>query len=189
MAGTMVDLGNNKWELRVSLGYDMNGKQIRKTKRITARSKQAADKELAKFYVEATNKPVIAGAKISFGEFTVLWEQRHNSKLSNTTKFRNTELLTTRILPAFQRKQLDKISTNDIMNFIETLRQVGMRKDDKENKTLSDGTVQMHYKILRSMFNKAVQWQYISQNPCSLVPKDNVPRANYRRLPIWQEND
>lgn len=189
MAGTIVDLGNSKWELRVSLGYDMNGKQIRKTKRITARSKQAADKELAKFYVEVTNKPVISGQKINFGEFSKLWEQRHNSKLSNTTKFRNTELLTSRLLPAFYKKQLDKISDNDILRFIEELKKVGMRKDGKDDKALSDGSIQMYYKLLRSMFNKAIQWNYLSQNPCSLIAKDDVPRTNYRRFPIWQEND
>ncbi len=189
MAGAIVDLGNNKWELRVSLGYDMNGKQIRKTKRITARSEKAADKELAKFYVEVTNKPVISGKKINFGEFTDIWEQRHNNKLSNTTTFRNSELLSSRILPAFYKKQLDKISANDIVHFIDTLRQVGMRKDGKEDETLSDSSVQMHYKLLRSMFNKAVQWNYISQNPCSLIAKDDIPRSNYRRFPIWQENE
>jgi len=154
MAGAIVDLGNNKWELRVSLGYDMDGKQIRKTKRITARSEKAADKELAKFYVEVTNKPVISGKKINFGEFTILWEQRHNSKLSNTTTYRNSELLNSRILPAFYKKLLDKISANDIVLFIDTLRQSGMRKDGKEDETLSDSSVQMHYKLLRSMFNK-----------------------------------
>jgi len=69
------------------------------------------------------------------------------------------------------------------------LRQAGMRKDGKGNSTLSDGSVQMHYKILRSMFNKAVQWNYLSQNPCSLIPKDDIPKSNYRRFPIWQEND
>ena len=189
MAGAIVDLGNNKWELRVSLGYDMNGKQMRKTRRITARSRQAADKELAKFYVEVTNKPVTTGKKISFSEFSIVWENRHNSKLSNTTQFRNTELLNLRILPAFYKKQLDRISANDIIRFIDTLRQAGMRKDGQEEKLLSDGSIQMHYKLLRSMFNKAVQWHYISQNPCSLIPKDSIPRANYRRLPIWQEND
>ena len=110
MAGTIVDLGNNKWELRVSLGYDMNGKQIRKTKRITARSEKAADKELAKFYVEVTNKPVISGQKINFGEFVILWAERYGNKLSNTTVSRNKILLDSRILPAFYKKQLDKIS-------------------------------------------------------------------------------
>ncbi len=64
-----------------------------------------------------------------------------------------------------------------------------MRKDGKENGTLSDSSVQMHYKLLRSMFNKAVQWNYISQNPCSLISKDDIPRSNYRRFPIWQENE
>jgi len=47
----------------------------------------------------------------------------------------------------------------------------------------------MHYKLLRSILNKAVQWKYLSYSPCSLIMKEDIPKANYRRLPIWQEND
>lgn len=189
MAGSIVDLGNNKWELRVSLGYDMNGKQIRKTKRITARSRQAADKELAKFYVQITNQPMIAGTKITFGEFVSLWTERYGNKLSSSTVTRNQALLETRILPVFSRKQLGKISDTDILRFIEDLRKVGMRLDGKEDRPLSDGSVQMHYKLLRSILNKAVQWKYLSHSPCSLIAKEDIPKPNYRRLPIWQEED
>lgn len=189
MAGTIVDLGDNKWELRVSLGYDMNGKQIRKTRRITARSRKAADKELAKFYVEVTNKPIISGAKINFGEFVKVWFERYGSKLSNSTITRNQTLLETRILPAFYKKQIDKISDTDILRFIDDLREVGIRMDGKDELPLSDGSVQMHYKLLRSILNKAVQWKYLAQSPCSLIAKEDIPKPNYRRLPIWQEND
>lgn len=189
MAGTMVDLGNNKWELRVSLGYDMNGKQIRKTRRINAPSRQAADKALSKFYVEVTNKPIVSGNKITFGDFADLWYERYGKSLSNSTAVRNAMLLEGRILPVFYKKQLDKISETDILRFIDNLRKPGMRLDGKENATLSDGSVQMHYKLLRSMLNKAVQWKYLSQNPCGLIAKEDIPKPNYRRLPIWQEND
>lgn len=189
MAGTVIDLGNNKWELRVSLGYDMNGRQIRRTKRINARSKQAASKELAKFYVEAANKPVITGSKMIFEDFIKLWSERHASKLNNSTRNRNKDLLETRILPAFRRKQLDKISDTDILRFVEELRKVGMRLDGKDDIPLSDASVIMHYKLLRSILNKAVQWKYLSQNPCQLITKEHLPKVSYRRLPIWQEAD
>ena len=189
MAGTVVNLGNNKWELRVSLGYDTKGKQIRRTKNISARSKAAAQKELAKFYVQVTNKPVITGGKITFGHFVELWAERYASKLSHSTFNRNRELLETRILPAFYKKHLDKITDTDILRFIENLRKVGMRLDGKDDMALSDASVKMHYKLLRSILNKAVQWKYLSQNPCSLIAKEDIPKAQYRRLPIWQEED
>ncbi|WIW69892.1 site-specific integrase [Anaerosinus gibii] len=189
MPGSLVDLGNNKWELRVSLGYNINGKQIRKTKRIISKSKKAAEKELAKFYVEVTKNPVIKGDKISFGEFIEIWQQRHNQKLSNKTSYRNSELLKNRILPAFYSKQLEKITDMDIVKFIEELKKPHMRQDKRNLNTLSDGSIQMHYKLIRSILNKAVQWRYLVENPCRLIAKDDIPKANYRRLPIWQEND
>jgi integrase len=189
MAGSKRFLGDNKWKLCISLGYDNNGSQIRKYKTISARSEKAADKELAKFYVEVTNKPVITGDRIRFGEFIELWRQRYSNKLSNTTINRNEMLLELRILPAFYNKQLCKITEIDILRFIDELRLPGMRKDSNDTKLLSDGSVQMHYKFLHSIFNKAVQWGYISQNPCDRIPRDEIPKANYRTLPIWQQPD
>ncbi|GBG56597.1 site-specific integrase [Sporomusaceae bacterium FL31] len=177
MAGAIVDLGNNKWELRVSLGYDLNNKQIRKTKRITAKSRQAADKELAKFYVDVTNKPIAIASKVTFGEFIQIWEERYAKKLSNTTFYRNKAILDNRILPAFHQKILDKITATDVLRFIDSLRQVGMRMDGKETAALSDATVKMHYKLIRSIFNKAVQWQYASVNPCDTIAKEDLPKA------------
>ena len=39
MRGSVVNRGKGIWELRISMGYDANGKQIRKTKRVRATSK------------------------------------------------------------------------------------------------------------------------------------------------------
>ena len=39
MAGSLVSKGNNKWELRISNGYDENKKQRRVTKIIYAKTK------------------------------------------------------------------------------------------------------------------------------------------------------
>ena len=49
MRGSVVNRGKGVWELRISMGYDAKGKQIRKTKRVRATSKRAAEKELEKF--------------------------------------------------------------------------------------------------------------------------------------------
>ena len=38
MAGSVIKKPNNKWELRVSLGYDENNKQRRKTKTVYAKT-------------------------------------------------------------------------------------------------------------------------------------------------------
>ena len=64
-----------------------------------------------------------------------------------------------------------------------------MRMDGKNDIALSSASVKMHYKLIRSILNKAVQWKYLSQNPCDLIANEDIPKVKYRRLPIWQEND
>ena len=51
MAGSVIKKPNNKWELRVSLGYDENNKQRRKTKTVYAKTKKEAEKMLAEFFL------------------------------------------------------------------------------------------------------------------------------------------
>ena len=46
MPGSVVDRGNNRWELRVSTGYDENKKQRRVTKTVYARTKKEAKKQV-----------------------------------------------------------------------------------------------------------------------------------------------
>lgn len=49
MLATVINRGNGHWELRVYIGQDKDGNKIRKSKRIVAKSKRAAMKELDKF--------------------------------------------------------------------------------------------------------------------------------------------
>ena len=94
MAGSVINRGNGHWELRIPMGYDANGKQIRQTKRIKASSKRAAQKELDRFYWSVMQNPKEKpDVKMTFGEFAVIWEERHNNRLALTTKMIQKSLL------------------------------------------------------------------------------------------------
>ena len=191
MAGTVINRGNNKWELRVSMGYDENGKQIRKTKRITATSMRAARKALDEFYWELMSAPRgDNGKQITFGEFVKIWKEKHNTKKSITTQDTHNRLLNYRILDAFQGYKLDSITGEQILQFIERLRQPNMnlRSKDKE-KRLSATAVHKHFKLINHLFNKAVEWKFIAKNPCDDIPRDEWPKPKYHHYPIWEEDD
>lgn len=190
MAGSIIDRGNNSWELRISSGY-INGKQKRFTRRITASSKRAAQRELDKFYLEVTRSPKIEeGEKIIFGKFAEIWEDRHNSKLSLTTSAANSDLLKNRLLPAFYGVQLKKISPDLILEFIDKIKQPNMNlRSNKNGGVLSATSIYKHFKLINLMLNKAVEWKYLAQNPCELIPKGERPKPDYHRLPIWNEKN
>ncbi len=191
MAGTVINRGNNKWELRISLGYDAQGKQIRKSKRVTATSMRAAKKALDEFYLETMAAPQEnVDKQMTFGDFVEWWEVRHNSRKSLTTQETYRRLLNFRILPVFQKCELASITAVQIMRFIDGLRRNKVNARAKEGDgRLSETAIHKHYKLINHLFNKAVDWKLLEKNPCDDIPKDERPKPNYHHYPIWEEED
>ena len=82
------------------------------------------------------------------------------------------EILETRIVPALGYARLDQIKPFHIVEYENSLRQDGARKDGKPG-GLSDKTIQQHHFILSSVFRTAVEWEILKENP--------VSRLNHRR--------
>lgn len=188
MAGSIIKKPNNKWELRVSVGYDENNKQKRVTKVVYAKTKKEAEKLLAEFYLEIKST-IVVDHEISFEEFTKLLKIRHYNKLSPITVNRYNQLLDNRLIPAFGKMKLKKITANDIILFLHTLRNSGMRLDNRYDKPLSDTSISHHYKLLLLIFNKALDWKYIYKNPCKDIPKDQIIHPQYEHYPIWDKEN
>lgn len=188
MAGSLIKKDNNKWELRVSLGYGPDGKQRRKTKNIYAKSKKEAERQLAAFYLEMTGKLVI-DKEITFSEFVEYWKKRHGKQLSLITQERYQQMLADRILPAFGQEKLNKITSDDILRFMLQLENSNVRLDNRPAEKLASVTVRKHFKLLHLIFNKAFQWKYLTKNPCQEVPKDMLAKPESNHYPIWNRED
>lgn len=187
---SVINRGKNRWELRVYIGQDESGKKIRKTKRIHATSKRAAEKELDKFKFELQQQAdTIYADKITFGDFAKIWDTNHNSRLALSTRESQRGMLHNRIMDEFKGKRLKSITEDDVRAFIRKLRATGMNQNPnaKEGK-LSETTVYKHFKLLRHMFSKAVEWNFLLENPCNTIPTNEVPKPNYQHYPILQEH-
>jgi len=181
---SMVYRGNNYWELRISKGYK-DGKQVRITKRIKASSQRAAKKELERFCHENDfDSKNAVNDKIKFGDFAKIWDERHNSELSLLTRTHHHRLLQ-RINDNFKGRLLSKISAYDILDFILELRKTQTSK----NELLSDTSVHKYFKLLNHLFAKAVEWGFLTENPCTKIPKDKWPKPKYHHHPIWNEQN
>lgn len=93
---SLVSKGKNKWELRISAGYDKDGKQIRFTKTVYCETKKQAKHLLAEFEIEKGGKRLI-DHNIKFKDFVEYWLIRHCKKLSVTTVARHKQLLNSRL--------------------------------------------------------------------------------------------
>ena len=188
MAGSILKKANNKWELRVSLGYDENKKQKRVTKLVYAKTKKEAEKLMAEFFLEVKGTLVV-DHEIIFHEFIKYFKLRHFKKLSPITIHRYNQLLDDRIMPAFGNLKLSKIKSEDIIRFIDALKEEGARLDNRNKRTLSDTSINHHYKLISTIFNKAYEWKYIYKNPCKEIPKDQIIKADYTHYPIWNKEE
>ncbi len=184
MAGSMVSKGNNKWELRVSNGYDEQHKQRRFTKTIYATTKKKASIELAAFVLEVTGK-LNVDKPVTFKEFVDYWKQKHSCRVGTITMVNYEQMLNDRLLPAFGFKRMDKITDADILRFMQSLSSANMRLDSKNEKKLSSVTIMKHFKLLNLIFNKACAWKYLAKNPCDAVSRDLLIKAESTHYPIW----
>ena len=187
MKGSVINRGKGVWELRLSMGYDANGKQLRKTKRVKATSKRAAEKKLEEFVwaVEREVQADEAHKNITFQEYARIWEARHNDKMALTTRMSQHSVLHDRMMDTFAGIPLAKITAGIVMTFVETLR----KSKTRQGTILSDTMVHKNFKLLNHMLAKAVEWKILSKNPCDDIPREDRPKPKYHHYPIWQEAD
>lgn len=179
MAGSIEKRGKDKYRLTVSIGSGENRKRYRRT--VECKTKTQAEKELAKFVAEIEGDNFIEPSKVTFEAFTQKWLENYvRPNLAPKTVYEYERLLDLRILPTFKDMQLNKIKPIHIMEFYKLLQRGDMRRDGQKGK-ISNSTIMHYHRLLRKMFNDAIKWQLITDNPVNRIdpPKPKKPRTDY----------
>lgn len=179
MAGNIIDMGNGKYRLRVSNGFNLDGKRKYYNKTVICSSMREAEKELAKFVTSIDGGCTYSAGKTTLNEFSKQWLETYvKPNLSPTTYQSYNEKLNMHILPYLGSKRLDKIKPLDLDNLYNfLLTKPTNRKDEFGNfKTLSSASVHRVHEILSSIFNNALRWDLVPYNPCT-----KVIQPKYRR--------
>lgn len=178
--------GKNSYLLVVEAGYDAKGKRIRRYKTVRCKTLREAEKELAKFVVEVEAGTYIAPEKMRFADFVEEWHKKHGIKHLSPKTLETYDLhLKNRILPAFGHMRLDEIKPIHIVSFLDELEKGSSRKDGKEG-SLSPSTILYHYRILRDIFARAVEWKLIKSNPVEGVKR---PKATNKKADVYDEQE
>lgn len=186
MPGSKKLMPNGKWKLEVCSGFRADGKQNRMSKTVGPCSAKQAEKLLQELYLEFSRKPPRNASSITFEAFTNIWMERHERKQSPNTQAGTVGVVRARLLPYFGKMKLGRIKGSTVMAYIEDLEENGLRLDGRPGK-VSAGTVHDIFKVLRSILNKAVEWNYIASNPCNEIPKDSRPKAKYKVKAIYED--
>lgn len=179
--------GVNSYQIIVSCGYDSNGKKITKTKTVTLdliseKKKEAELNRLATlFEEEVRNGTYYEPTHYRLDEFIDKWLDEHGKNLEIKTLYRYQGLLNGRVKKAMGYLKLEQIKPMHLLDFYRNLQEEGIREDRKKG-VLSNKTIQHYHRVLSAIFESAVKWGMIKENPCSRVSPPKIERKEMRCL-------
>lgn len=162
--GYVKNLGNGKYFLRLSLGFDDFGKRIQPSRTIEAKSDRDAEKKLMEFYNDRvkTLTEKRSSNPETLDELYKDWLKNHvEANLRDDTKSYYTGLWEN-YLKEYGKAKIKTFSPKMVNSVLSKL-----EKGSRTRKGV--------YGMLKAMFNKAKKWGYITTNPC-----DNVDTPKYR---------
>lgn len=188
--------GENSWTFTVDIGVNANGSKIREFKTIKVtdptllrapkRLQDYLDTELAHFKVQALSGSYRKPGKLKLSEFLNDWESSFvNVHLEEKTKDNYKFHSKTRITPYFGHMTMDQIKTIHILKFLETLRGPNARLDGKG--PLKSATIVYNYRVLKSIFSKAVEWKVLVEDPMTGVKKPK--EDDIKEMEIYDEKE
>lgn len=152
--------------------YEIDYRRNRKT--IKAKDDKEAEKALAKLIAEVEIGKFRGPSKLTVRQLAKRF-LRDNSDLAEATRESYEVYLDNRILPALGNKKIDKVTPINIYDFMDNLKEDGIRKDGKPG-GLSPATIQKHFHIISSMFSFAVDLGELETNPCDKVRPPRIPK-------------
>ena len=176
---------NNSYLIRVSCGYDAQGKQVVQTmtwkpdEGMTARQ---IEKELNKQAVmfEQNCLQGFQNKAIKFEAFAEEWLEEYAKQNLRNTTYEEALKLRGRIFKAIGHLRMDKLTTRQIQAFVSSLSKEGANLIT--GKALSPKTVRHYLNFISDVFNYGIKMGVVSNNPCRNV---SVPKIEHKEKQIY----
>lgn len=167
---------NGTYEIKVSCGYGVDGKQRNQYKSYKPEpgmTKRQIEKEMQRqaiLFEEDCKRGQITAA-VKFETFAEQWFEEYAKVNLRPTSYARMKQLTKRVYPTIGHKRLDKITARDIQKFITDMLTNGRNLNN--GKPLSRKTAVHHLSFISDVFSYAVRMGMLCDNPCRrvFVPK------------------
>ena len=133
---------------------------------VEAENEEEAESKLALF-VDSIKKGTFINTNYTMTEFAQIWldnRVRPNSDINRVPKYLS--YLNNRILPEIGHIKLKNLTRQQMELFFNKLKNTKTLYKNRDNKTITKGTVEKIKKIINSMLNYAVECNMILKNPC-----------------------
>ena len=174
---TITKRGDN-YRIRVSCGYNSDGKQVVQTKtwkpdsNLTEKQKEKELRRQIVLFEESCSAGQITSA-VKLEPFVKQWFKEYAEvNLKPTTLWRY-ERDSKRVLKSLGHIRIDRIPKRDIQRFISELHDLDL---DGKGKKMALNSIKSHVKFISTVFNYAIKIQMVSNNPCKGVdyPKNQA---------------
>lgn len=188
------------YEIRVSMGCDMNGKKIVKYKTWVP-DKNYTPKQLEKelerqkmLFEEEVKTGNCANSNIKFEPYSKIWIKDYGEQnLAPKTLSRYCEYLK-RINKAIGHIKLKDLQPLHLNAFYRNLAEDGVNlkaKRDENGKIISNGklspkTIVEHHRVISKLLSTAVKWNYINDN---VARRADPPKVPARDIELLDENE
>ena len=169
MAGTKRETGKNRWRLEYMYENE------RYSQYVNASSPSEANRKLALFVAEVEKGNYSRQNSMTFTEFSQMFIDKYaKNNLSDTTVINYGYQLNKYILPELGKYKLSKLKRLHIQDFTNKL---------LNEYNLSSKTIKNYIKLISSILEKAIQWDYLHENVAKYV---TIPK-NYNKPKKEQE--
>lgn len=171
--------------ITVSCGYDITGKQIRKTMTykpesgMTARQIEKEVQRQAVLFEEQCQKGYITSGKTTFQQFATEWFKYKKNELRPKTYARYQSMLP-RINAAIGHMKLEKIQPQHLLAFYDNLREGGIRRDTKYKCNIDISAYLKEYKLTKTALTKQTGIPATSLN--SIIQGNNVSQQTAEKF-------
>lgn len=173
---SIKERSNGTYQITVSMGRDVFGKQILKYASftpeagLTPKKRQKAVEAFAfEFEQKCRNGKVLDGEKTTLKDFIERWRtEKAQQELQPGTLERYDGIIQDFILPSIGHYRLSELKPHTVNSFFVSLTKDGCRHDGKPG-GYAKGTITKVSAVLSSVMQTAVLWELIERNPCDAV--------------------
>lgn len=177
--------------IRVSAGYDTEGKQIVKSKTwrpAAGMTEKQTERELrrvaAEFEQRIENGDIADTTNIRLSDFCKQYLELSKTSLSPTTYSYYVRTIQSLIVPSLGHMKLSAIRPLHVQQFIQALQEPGARSDGKG--TLSASSVRRYFTVLKSIMAKAYKLGLIDKNPTETARLD-LPKVEEEEVDVFSK--
>ena len=174
-----VQRRGNTYKITSSAGYDMDGRQIRKSmtwRPAPGMTERQISKELErqKVLFDEQVKDGVYNGNIRFQDFAEQWFQdyaKDNLRIRTYSEYRKQ---TKRIYAALGHIRLNKLKPRHLVEFYRQLAEPG--QNQRTGGGLAPKSILHYHSMISSILDRAVKWGLVPENPCRKVDPPKVPK-------------